>query len=81
MPIFIKSKKCYNLIKKHVDKEIQDYMFFKPKTRKELDVAINYYKLCMRHNSYDSNLGQINYWNTVLITDMSKLFSSIKDFN
>ena len=59
-------------------KIIKEYLF-KPKSKNELKKAVNLW----RENKEEAlnKYGHISNWDTSLITDMSELFSSKKDFN
>ena len=67
-------KEIYN------DIEIIDFFFkFTPKTKSELKQAIDFY-----YNNRQEGIakyGIMNEWNTILITDMSALFSNMTEFN
>ena len=52
---------------------------FKPENKKELQTAVNLW--CNYNNIAQDYYGNINSWNTELITDMSNLFKNEKRFN
>ena len=52
---------------------------FKPSTKQELKNAVN--EWCINNNEAMINYGNINKWDTSLITDMSYLFQHKKEFN
>ena len=58
---------------------IKDYTIFKPKTKIELKEAVDLW--CINKEEALNKYGHISNWDTSLITDMSELFSSKKDFN
>ena len=62
-----------------LDNIIKDYVIFKPKTKDELQEAVDLW--CDNKENALARYGHISLWNTILITDMSKLFYGKKDFN
>ena len=58
---------------------IKDYIIFKAKTKDELQEAVDLW--CENKEEALNKYGHISNWDTSLITDMSELFSSKKDFN
>ena len=65
-------KEIYN------DIGIIDFFRFKPKTKSELKQAIDFY-----YNNRQEGIakyGIMNEWNTILITDMSRIFESMLKF-
>ena len=66
-------KEIYN------DIGIIDFFRFTPKTKSELKQAIDFY-----YNNRQEGIekyGIMNEWNTILITDMSRIFLDMKEFN
>ena len=66
-------KEIYN------DIGIIDFFRFTPKTKSELKQAIDFY-----YNNRQEGIakyGIMNEWNTILITDMSRIFKSMLKFN
>ena len=59
--------------------EIRDYVIFKPKTKDELQNAVNLW--CTNKNEALMKYGHISLWDTSLIKDMSYLFARKKYFN
>ena len=51
---------------------IKDYAIFKPKTKIELQEAVNLW--CKDKDEALNKYGHISNWDTSLITDMSRLF-------
>ena len=58
---------------------VKDYIIFKPKTKEELQEAVNLW--CDNRDKALNNHGHISNWDTSLITDMSKLFKNKEKFN
>ena len=58
---------------------INEYAFFKPKTKKELQDTINFY--CEDKKEGIHKYGIINTWDVSHITNMSFLFGYKKEFN
>ena len=58
---------------------IKNYIIFKPKTKKELQIAVDLW--CDNKEEAIKKYGDISIWNTSLINDMSELFKFKKDFN
>ena len=58
---------------------IKDFIFFKPKTKKELKTAVNLW--CGNKDEALQKYGNISLWDTSLITDMSNLFFWKPRFN
>ena len=59
--------------------ELKEYIIFKPKTKKELQNAVNLW--CIDKNEALIKYGHISLWDTSFITDMSYLFLDKKYFN
>ena len=57
---------------------IKDYIIFKPKTKEELQEAVNLW--CENKEDALMKYGDITLWDTLLITDMSHLFEKKKKF-
>ena len=66
-------------IPKEIKKIIENYIIFKPKTNKELKVAVDLW--CENKEEALSIYGHISNWNTILITNMDSLFQEAYDFN
>ena len=62
-----------------IENIIKDYVIFKPITKDELKEAVDLW--CDDKEEALSRYGHISIWDTILITDMSKLFYGKKDFN
>ena len=56
-----------------------DYIIFKPKTKEELQEAVNLW--CENKDKALTKYNHISLWDTSLITDMSHLFEKKKNFN
>ena len=59
--------------------EIKDYVIFKPKTKNELQSAIDLW--CLNKGEALIKYGNISDWDTSMIDDMSELFKEKNDFN
>ena len=66
-------------IPKEIKKIIENYIIFKPKTNKELKVAVDLW--CENKENALKLYGHIYNWNTCLITNMDDLFSYKTNFN
>ena len=55
---------------------IKDYIIFKPKTKEELQEAVNLW--CENKDKALTKYNHISLWDTSLITDMSHLFEKKK---
>ena len=66
-------------IPKEIKKIIENYIIFKPKTNKELKVAVDLW--CENKENALKLYGHIYNWNTCLITNMDYLFSYKTNFN
>ena len=62
-----------------IKKVILNYIFFKPKNNNELYNAVNLW--CLNKVKAKYIYGDINDWDTSLITNMSRLFYNHIDFN
>ena len=58
---------------------IKDYTIFKPKTKIELQEAVNLW--CINKEEALNKYGHISNWDTSLIIDKSELFKNKKYFN
>ena len=58
---------------------IKDYIIFKPKTKEELQEAVDLW--CKDKDEALNKYGHISIWDTSLITDMSFLFYEKNKFN
>ena len=58
---------------------IMDYIIFKPKTKEELQEAVNLW--CENKEEALNKYSHISLWDTSLITDMSYLFENKEHFN
>ena len=57
---------------------IKDYIIFKPKTKEELQEAVDLW--CENRDEALNRYGNISLWDTSLITDMSYLFGFTKGY-
>ena len=67
------------ILPQEVLNHIKDYVIFKPKTKEELQEAVDFY--CENKEQGIQNYGYINNWDTSLIADMSFLFQDQTNFN
>ena len=61
------------------DSDTEEGQYFKPENRNELQTAV--YQYTSDPAGANSTYGEINTWNTSLITDMSELFLYERSFN
>ena len=68
-----------NSLNEDIKNNIKDYTIFKPKNKDELQKTVDLW--CSNKNKALNYYGHISNWNTILITNMSKLFYDKFEFN